>query len=86
MTGLKQKVTELNPDIVMFGALFTNGEVEKRKALYQRIASLLTKTTNFNHLSRWYRFSGGEYAFMANFVPSEADEELIEKLAGHEKP
>lgn len=85
LSGIKQKVHELNPDIIMFGALHKNDEVEKRKALYRRIASLLSKTTKYNHLSKWYKFEGGEYAFIANFTPSEKDEELIEKLASYTK-
>ena len=85
LAGLKEKVSELHPDIVMFGVLNKNGEVQKRKVLYQRIASLLSKTTNYHHLSKWYTFGSGEYAFMANFIPSEADEELIKKLATYTK-
>lgn len=85
LSGLKYKVNELTPDIIMFGALYKNGEVEKRKALYQRIASLLSKTTKYNHLSKWYKFDGGEYAFMANFTPTEKDEEIIQKLASYTK-
>ena len=85
LSGLKSKVNELDPDIIMFGALDKNDEVQKRKALYQRIASLLTKTTKYNHLSKWYKFEGGEYAFMSNFIPTEKDEEIIQKLASYTK-
>ena len=83
--GLRSKVEELKPNIIMFGALNKNGEVERRKAVYARIAALLSKTTNYNHLSEWYKFVGGEYAFMADFVPTASDEELIEKLAARSK-
>ena len=85
LAGLKDKITELKPNIIMFGAVEKNGEVQKRKELYARLASLMTKTTDFYHLSRWYAFDGGEYAFMADFNPSEEDEKAIERLASFHK-
>lgn len=83
LNGLKSKVDELKPDIVMFGALDKNGEIEKRKVIYTRIASLLVKTTSYNHLSDWFKIKGGEYAFLANFIPSLEDEQAIQALAAN---
>lgn len=86
LNGLKQKLKELNPDIVMFGALDKNGSVEERKVLYRKLASLFTKTTSYNHTSGWYKFQGGEYMFVSRFTPNETDEAIIQRLAAYEKP
>lgn len=80
VNGLRAKLSSLKSDIVMFGALTKNGAVEQRKVIYRKVASLLTKVTPYKHLSPWHRFTGGEYAFMANFEPSEADDELLKAL------
>jgi hypothetical protein len=85
LNGLQQKVNELSPNIIMFGALDVNGEVEKRKIIYAKAASLLRKTTKFNHLSQWFKFSGGEYAFLADFIPSDEDIRTIKQIATIEK-
>ena len=80
VNALKEKVKQLTPDIIMFGALNKNGEVEKRKVLYRKIASLLSKTTKYNHLSDWYKFKDGEYAFIASFNPTESDTKLVQSI------
>lgn len=83
--GLKQKIPELNPNIVMFGALDKNGEVEKRKEIYSRLASLASKTTKYNWPNKWYSFAGGEYTFISDFELSNDDEQVAQKLASYKR-
>ncbi len=81
LNGLKAKVSDLKPNIIMFGVLAKNGDVEKRKSTYSQIAHLFTKITPYSYLSKWYNFSHGEYAFMADFIPSHEDDLQISQLA-----
>ena len=85
LSALKSKVQELQPNVVMFGVLDKNGEVQKRKELYHRLASLISKTTKFDHLSDWVKFDGGEYAYLTDFELSDDDLRIIEKLAAYRK-
>ena len=85
LNGLSQKSKELKPNIIMFGALTINGQVEKRMEIYDRAASLIRKSTAYDYKSRWYKISVGIYMFIADFTPSEEDEKLIEKLTTHTK-
>lgn len=81
--GLKQKISELNPNIIMFGALDKNGEVQKRKEIYSRLASLASKTTKYTWTNKWYSFIGGEYTFISDFELSTDDEQVVQKLASY---
>lgn len=80
LNGLKEKVKQDNPNMVMFGALTKYGFVEERKIIYRKLASLITKITKYNYISNWYDFDGCSYMFMADFNLTEKDKEIINKF------
>jgi len=59
--SLSQKIKELNPDCVLFGAHFKNKQVDKRLRLYERIWKLWGNPAGFIHV---YNFSTNAGRYM----------------------
>jgi hypothetical protein len=48
--GITYLNKQLNPDCIVFGAHYANGEVDKRMSLYERISSLWANPIGFIHV------------------------------------
>lgn len=85
LAGLKSIIAELQPNVVMFGAMTANGAVEQRLAIYSRAASMIAKNSVYHYKSKWYQLSLGKYMFLSDFTPTLDDEETIDRLAAYTK-
>jgi hypothetical protein len=81
--AVSEKIKEIKPDIVLFGVHYVNGASDKRKSIYEKIASWYAKGSSYFLEKDWIKSANGEYKILSRKRLTQEDLDSIIKLASN---